>query len=228
MISKDGTISKFPGYHSSKEEEPTGQSRAYNKYGFVDHPELRSNEFASHRLPQRKSNMNGWLIEDEDEPLEHEASDKEVDSDLESTASIKPMMKKTNKANPDHTFQNGEWIIEREMMMISKDGTISKFPGYHSSKEEEPTGQSRAYNKYGFVDHPELRSNEFASHRLPQRKSNMYGWLIEDEDEPLEHEASDKEVDSDLESTASIKPMMKKTNKANPDHTFQNCPYCSK
>nr|GEV09145.1 reverse transcriptase domain-containing protein [Tanacetum cinerariifolium] len=31
--------------------------------------------------------MNGWLIEDEDEPLEHEASDKEVDSDLESTAS---------------------------------------------------------------------------------------------------------------------------------------------
>nr|GFA73054.1 reverse transcriptase domain-containing protein [Tanacetum cinerariifolium] len=31
--------------------------------------------------------MNGWLIEDEDKPLEHEASDKEVDSDLESTAS---------------------------------------------------------------------------------------------------------------------------------------------
>nr|GEX70713.1 reverse transcriptase domain-containing protein [Tanacetum cinerariifolium] len=29
--------------------------------------------------------MNGWLIEDEDEPLNHEASDKEVDSDLEST-----------------------------------------------------------------------------------------------------------------------------------------------
>nr|GFC57985.1 hypothetical protein [Tanacetum cinerariifolium] len=31
--------------------------------------------------------MNGWLIKDEDGPLEHEASDKEVDSDLESTAS---------------------------------------------------------------------------------------------------------------------------------------------
>nr|GEY01741.1 Gag-Pol polyprotein [Tanacetum cinerariifolium] len=66
----------------------------------------------------------------------------------------------------------GEWITEREMTMISKDGTISKFPG-----------------------------NEFALHRLPQRKGNMNGWLIEDEDEPLEHEASDKEVDSDLEST---------------------------
>nr|GEV47726.1 putative reverse transcriptase domain-containing protein [Tanacetum cinerariifolium] len=46
--------------------------------------------------------MNGWLIEDEDDPLEHEASDREVDSDLESIASSKPMMKKTTKADPDH------------------------------------------------------------------------------------------------------------------------------
>ncbi|GKA49393.1 putative reverse transcriptase domain-containing protein [Tanacetum coccineum] len=37
------------------------------------------NEFALHRLPQREGNMNGWLIEDEDEPLECEASDKEYD-----------------------------------------------------------------------------------------------------------------------------------------------------
>nr|GEY03792.1 putative reverse transcriptase domain-containing protein [Tanacetum cinerariifolium] len=83
----DGTISKFPGYHSS-EEEPTEQSRALNKYGFVDHPELQRNEFALHRLPQQEGNMNGWLIKDEDEPLEHEASDKEVDSDLESTLMV--------------------------------------------------------------------------------------------------------------------------------------------
>nr|GEW57253.1 putative reverse transcriptase domain-containing protein [Tanacetum cinerariifolium] len=79
-----------------------------------------------------------------------------------------------------------------------KDGTISKFPGYHSSEEEEPTGQC-----------------------------NMNGWLIEDEDEPLEHEALDKEVDSDLESTASSKPIMKKTTKSDPDRTSQNCLYCS-
>nr|GFB29124.1 hypothetical protein [Tanacetum cinerariifolium] len=97
MISKDDTISKFPGYHSSEEEEPIGQSRALNKYGFIDHLELQRNEFASHRQLQQKGNMNGWLIYDEDEPLEHEASDKEVDSDLESTASSKPMMKKTTK-----------------------------------------------------------------------------------------------------------------------------------
>nr|GEU88304.1 hypothetical protein [Tanacetum cinerariifolium] len=49
--------------------------------------------------------MNGWLIEDEDEPLEHEASDKEVDSDLKSTASSKTMMKKTTKADPDRASQ---------------------------------------------------------------------------------------------------------------------------
>nr|GEX35197.1 hypothetical protein [Tanacetum cinerariifolium] len=66
----------------------------------------------------------------------------------------------------------GEWIIEREMTMISKDG-------------------------------------------------NMNGWLIEDEDDPLEHEASDKEVDSDLESTTSSKPKLKKTAKAIPDHASQ-------
>ncbi|GJW88127.1 putative reverse transcriptase domain-containing protein [Tanacetum coccineum] len=71
----------------------------------------------------------------------------------------------------------GEWIIEREMTMISKDGTISKFPEYHSSKEEEPTEQPRDLNKYGFIDHPELQRNEFAPHRLPQREGNMNGGL---------------------------------------------------
>ncbi|GJZ49752.1 putative reverse transcriptase domain-containing protein [Tanacetum coccineum] len=124
----------------------------------------------------------------------------------------------------------GKWILVREMTMISKDGEISKFPEYHSSEEEEPTEQPRSLNKYGFVDHPELQRNEFAPHRLPQREGNMNGWLIEEEDEPLGYEASDKEVDSDLESTASSKPKCKKlkeTAKAIPDHTFRNCPYCS-
>ncbi|GJX14216.1 putative reverse transcriptase domain-containing protein [Tanacetum coccineum] len=88
------------------------------------------------------------------------------------------------------------------MMMISKDGEISKFPGYRSSEEEEPTEQLRALNKYGFVDHPKLQRNEFAVHRLPQREGNMNGWLIEDENESLGYEASEKEVESSLESTA--------------------------
>ncbi|GJU92625.1 hypothetical protein Tco_1317381 [Tanacetum coccineum] len=59
----------------------------------------------------------------------------------------------------------------------------------------------------------------------------MNGWLNEDEDEPLRYEASDKEVESDFESTASSKPQckkLKKTAKDITDRTFCNCPYCSK
>ncbi|GJY40327.1 putative reverse transcriptase domain-containing protein [Tanacetum coccineum] len=118
------------------------------------------------------------------------------------------------------------------MTMISKDGEISKFPGYHSSEEEEePSEQPKPYDLYGFVDHPELQRNEFAPHRLPQREGNMNGWLIEGENEPLGYEASDKEVESDLESTARSKPKckkLKKTAKAIPDRTFRDCPYCPK
>ncbi|GJT47020.1 putative reverse transcriptase domain-containing protein [Tanacetum coccineum] len=51
----------------------------------------------------------------------------------------------------------------------------------------------------------------------------MDGWLMEDEDEPLEHEASDKEVDSDLESTASSNPKWKKIAKADLDRASRNC-----
>ncbi|GJV56261.1 hypothetical protein Tco_1457266 [Tanacetum coccineum] len=86
----------------------------------------------------------------------------------------------------------GKWILVKEMLMISKDGEISKFPKYHSSGEEVPTEQPR------------------------------------DEDEPLEHEALNKEVESDLESTASSKPKWKKIAKADPDRASRNYPYCSK
>ncbi|GJV24446.1 hypothetical protein Tco_1377141 [Tanacetum coccineum] len=100
------------------------------------------------------------------------------------------------------------------MTMISKDGEISKFLGYHSSEEEEePSDQSKPDDL------------------LPQQEGNMNGWLIEDEDEPLGYEASDKEVESDLESTTRSMPKckkLKKTAKAIPDRTFRDCPYCPK
>ncbi|GJU81407.1 hypothetical protein Tco_1283772 [Tanacetum coccineum] len=64
----------------------------------------------------------------------------------------------------------------------------------------------------------------------PQREGNMNSWLIEDQDEPLKHETSDKEVDSNLEFTASSKRKCKKLKnvKATPDRTFCDCPYCPK
>ncbi|GJU84174.1 copia protein [Tanacetum coccineum] len=88
IIAKDGTITrvpgKFQGYETS-EEEPLEQPRRHDLYGFVDHPQLQQgnlmNEFAPHWLPQSNGNMNGWLLEDEDEVERNE-----VDSDLESTA----------------------------------------------------------------------------------------------------------------------------------------------
>ncbi|GJX64094.1 hypothetical protein Tco_0298437 [Tanacetum coccineum] len=66
IIAKDGTITrvpgKFQGYETS-EEEPVEQPRRHDLYGFVDHPQLQQgnpmNEFAPHRLPQPKGNMNG-------------------------------------------------------------------------------------------------------------------------------------------------------------------------
>ncbi|GJS87974.1 putative reverse transcriptase domain-containing protein [Tanacetum coccineum] len=89
IIAKDGTVTRIPGKfqgYETSEEEPVEQPRRHDLYGFVDHPQLQQgnpmNEFAPHRLPQPEGNMNGWLMEDEEE-LERN----EVDSDLESTAS---------------------------------------------------------------------------------------------------------------------------------------------
>ncbi|GJU59146.1 hypothetical protein Tco_1236912 [Tanacetum coccineum] len=76
------------------------------------------NEFAPHRLPQPKGNMNGWLIEDEEEVERNE-----VDSDLESTASSKPVWKKTTKADHDRASRAiwcvylMEWSYMREYNM---------------------------------------------------------------------------------------------------------------
>ncbi|GJR13564.1 ribonuclease H-like domain-containing protein [Tanacetum coccineum] len=68
------------------------------------------NEFAPHRLPQPNGNMNGWLIE-----YEEEVERNEVDSDLESTASSKLVWKKTTKADHDRASRGLAsmitWII---------------------------------------------------------------------------------------------------------------------
>ncbi|GJY25141.1 putative reverse transcriptase domain-containing protein [Tanacetum coccineum] len=92
IIAKDGTVTRVPGKFQGYENSEEGlveQPRRHDLYGFLDHPQLQQgnpmNEFAPHRLPQPEGNMNGWLVEDEEE-LERN----EVDSDLESIASSKP------------------------------------------------------------------------------------------------------------------------------------------
>ncbi|GJY29273.1 hypothetical protein Tco_0405040 [Tanacetum coccineum] len=83
IIAKDGTVTRVPGQfqgYETSEEEPP------------------------------KGNMNGWLIEDEEEVERNE-----VDSDLESTASSKPVWKKTTKADHDRASRGLAsmitWII---------------------------------------------------------------------------------------------------------------------
>ncbi|GJZ85932.1 putative reverse transcriptase domain-containing protein [Tanacetum coccineum] len=83
-IDKEGNVSRFQEYHTSdEEEEELSEHPPYNKYGFVDHPQLQMedqwNKFAPYPLPPQEGNMNSWLTDD--------ASN----SDLESTASNQPM-----------------------------------------------------------------------------------------------------------------------------------------
>ncbi|GJY31527.1 putative reverse transcriptase domain-containing protein [Tanacetum coccineum] len=83
-IDKEGNVSRFQEYHTSdEEEEELSEHPPYNKYGFVDHPQLQMedqrNKFAPYPLPLQEGNMNGWLIDDAN------------DLDLESTTSNQPM-----------------------------------------------------------------------------------------------------------------------------------------
>ncbi|GJV10806.1 putative reverse transcriptase domain-containing protein [Tanacetum coccineum] len=73
------------------------------------------------------------------------------------------------------------------------------------------------------------RNESFSELEYPQReRANVCVGCWKDKDEPLEHEASDKAEDSDLESTTSSKPMLKKTTKAIPDMLFRKLSYCPK
>ncbi|GJV62074.1 putative nucleotidyltransferase, ribonuclease H, partial [Tanacetum coccineum] len=83
-IEKEGNVSRFQEYHTSdEEEEELSEHPPYNKYGFVDHPQLQMedqrNKFAPYPLPPQEGNMNGWLTDDAN------------NLDLESTASNQPM-----------------------------------------------------------------------------------------------------------------------------------------
>ncbi|GJU77116.1 hypothetical protein Tco_1274186 [Tanacetum coccineum] len=67
-IDKEGNVSRFQEYHTSdEEEEELSEHPPYNKYRFVDHPQLQMEDqrkkFAPYPLPPQEGNMNGWLID---------------------------------------------------------------------------------------------------------------------------------------------------------------------
>ncbi|GKA22108.1 hypothetical protein Tco_0708070 [Tanacetum coccineum] len=124
---------------------------------------------------------------------------------------------------------DGQMVGKVETKIIAEDGTITKVPGKFKSYEtsdEETEEQPRRRDLYRFVDHPQIQQanpmNEFAPRQIPQPLGNMNGWLIESEEE-----AERDEVDSDLESTASSKPVWEKTNKDDRDYASYHCPWCS-
>ncbi|GJR27731.1 putative reverse transcriptase domain-containing protein [Tanacetum coccineum] len=109
--------------------------------------------------------------------------------------------------------RNGEWIgiihhekdslqdyVKELEFALHQGGNVSRFQEYHiSNEEEEDFSEHPSYNKYGFMDHPQLQMedqrNKFAPYPLPPQEGNMNGWLTDDAN------------DSDLESTASNQPM---------------------
>ncbi|GJW26339.1 putative reverse transcriptase domain-containing protein [Tanacetum coccineum] len=98
----------FQGYETS-EEESVERPKERDLHRFVDHPQLQQgnimNEFAPHRLPQPRGNINGWLTENEEE-VERD----EVDSDLESTASSKPGWEKTTEDDHDRASRGSTTV----------------------------------------------------------------------------------------------------------------------
>ncbi|GJW93321.1 hypothetical protein Tco_0172993, partial [Tanacetum coccineum] len=87
----------------------------------------------------------------------------------------------------------GKWIMKKEMRMISKDGIISEFPGYTSSKEEEEKEDEEEDEEKEEMEESKKKRSKEAS----EMGSNS---------DPPGYAAIDNEVDSDLESIARSEP----------------------
>ncbi|GJV43643.1 hypothetical protein Tco_1428179 [Tanacetum coccineum] len=137
---------KFTGYETS-EEELVEQPRRHDLHGFVDHLQLQQgnlmNGFAPPWLPQSKDNMNGWLLEDEDE----------VDSDLESTASSKPVWEKTTKDDHDCASQKGSKLRSEVLAAANKQRESRTLLSYRTANTRPSSTQVRYHAGAG----PEIR-----------------------------------------------------------------------
>ncbi|GJY50935.1 hypothetical protein Tco_0441782 [Tanacetum coccineum] len=89
----------------------------------------------------------------------------------------------------------GKWIMKKEMRMILKNGTISEFPGYTSSKEEKKEEDER--------------EEEEEEKEESEKKGLKEASKIGSNSEPPGYAAIGNEVESDLESTTRSKPKCK-------------------
>ncbi|GJY86197.1 putative reverse transcriptase domain-containing protein [Tanacetum coccineum] len=86
----------------------------------------------------------------------------------------------------------GKWIMKKERRMISKDGTISEFPGYTSSKKEEEEEEEEEEEK----EESKKKGSKEASEMGSNFESSGYA-------------TSENKVESDLESIARSEPKCK-------------------
>ncbi|GKG33439.1 hypothetical protein Tco_0433598, partial [Tanacetum coccineum] len=128
----DGTISKFPEYHSSEEEEPTEKPKSLSQYGFVEHPQLQignqTDGFTPHLLPQQEGNINGWLIEDDDELKRNEA---DADKEEEEEEPIEE-----EEEEPMEKEEVKEASEKKRSKKASEMGSNSESPGYAAINDE--------------------------------------------------------------------------------------------
>ncbi|GJX90592.1 hypothetical protein Tco_0343918 [Tanacetum coccineum] len=88
----------------------------------------------------------------------------------------------------------GKWIMKEEMRMISKDGTISEFPGYTSSKEEKEEEEEEKEEEEEEEEEEEKEESE--------KKGSKEASEMGSNSESSGYAASDNEVELDLDSIA--------------------------
>ncbi|GKD91321.1 hypothetical protein Tco_1366828 [Tanacetum coccineum] len=106
----------------------------------------------------------------------------------------------------------GEWIMKKEMRMISKGGIISEFPRYTSSKEEEEEEEEEKEDEEEQEEEEEKKDEEEEEEEEKEeskKKRSKEASEIGSNSEPPSYAAIDNEVKSDLESTSTSEPKCK-------------------
>ncbi|GJR22836.1 hypothetical protein Tco_0971363 [Tanacetum coccineum] len=209
MISKDDTISEFPGYTSSKEEKEEDDEEEEEEEEKEESKKKRSKEASGMGSnseppvmspPTRKKFHWGTVF-----PTRRKRyTDPETGLRIKRTnckcrIPIELYPCRVEEKLIMRKFE-GKWIMKKEMRMISKDGTISEFPGYTSSKEE---------NKEEDEEEEEEKNEEEEKEESKKKRSKEASGMGSNS-EPPGYAAIDNEVESDLKFTARSEPKCKK------------------
>ncbi|GKF62910.1 hypothetical protein Tco_0182964 [Tanacetum coccineum] len=95
--------------------------------------------------------------------------------------------------------------MKKKMRMISKDGTISEFLGYTSSKEEDDDEEEDEEEEEKKDKEEDEEEDEEESEKKRSKEASGMGL----NSEPPGYAAIDNEVESDLESTSRSEPKCK-------------------